>query len=93
MRYKVSGFRVSPEKQVWVEQDWTVLDPDGKVVITQPNASVENERSFYPPRFLFASFMLNLKNPKPGRYALRVAVRDRLSDQSVSTDSNFFLRP
>ena len=93
VRYKVTGYRVSSEKQVWVEQDWTALDSDGKLVVTQPNAAVANERSFYPPRFLSTAFTLNLKSPKPGKYTLRIAVRDRISEQMISMDSDFFIRP
>jgi len=93
VRFKVSGYRVSPEKQVWVEQDWTVLDADGKVVVTQSNASEENERSFYPPRFLATAFTLRLMQPRPGKYTLRIAARDRIGEQNITADSDFYIRP
>ena len=32
-------------------------------------------------------------DPKPGMYTLRIAIRDRVGEQAISTDSNFFLQP
>jgi hypothetical protein len=93
VRYRIVGCGFSPEKQVWVEQDWTVLDETGKVVVAQENAWVEKQSSFYPPRFLSTVFNLNLKDPKPGKYMLRIDLRDRIGEQSASLESNFFLRP
>jgi hypothetical protein len=93
VRYRITGFRVSPEKQVWVEQDWTVLDESGKAVVSQLNAAVTNESNFYPPRFLPTTFTLNLQNAKPGKYTLRIVARDQVSGESVTADSDFYIRP
>lgn len=93
VRYKVAGFAVSPDSEVWVEQDWAVLDTEGNVVVSQENVVVEHEKSFYPPRYLRTVFELALEDPKPGAYTLRIAIRDRVSGQSASLDSEFFVRP
>ena len=93
VRYKVAGFRVSPTKEVWVEQDWTVLDSEGKVVLTQTNATVDKRQSFYPPRFLATTFDVKLKDPAPGEYTLRIGVRDLTGPQETSYDSTFTIRP
>lgn len=93
VRYKIVGFRVSPEKRVWVEQDWSVLNAEGQVVLSQENAVTEQSEHFYPPRFLATIFHLELADPKPGAYTLRIALRDRLGDQAVSFDFPFTLRP
>ena len=93
VRYKVVGYGVSPEKQVWVEHDWTVLDDSGKVIVTQENASVEKQQNSYPPRFLATIFSVGLENPKPGKYLLRIELRDRIGEQTATYESSFFLRP
>jgi hypothetical protein len=93
VRYKVAGFAVSPDNEVWVEQDWAVLDAEGNVLISQQNVVVEHEKSFYPPRYLRTVFELSLDDPKPGTYLLRIMIRDRVSGQSASHDSEFFVRP
>ena len=93
VRYKVTGFRLSPTKEVWVEQDWTVLDSEGNVALTQTNATVEKQQSFYPPRFLSTTFDVKLQDPAPGEYTLRIGVRDRIGQQETSHDSTFTIRP
>jgi len=93
VRYKVAGFRASPEKEVSVEQDWAVTNAEGAVIVSQENAAVEKRQSFYPLRFLSTSFDLRLTDPKPGMYTLRITVRDAVSGQSVTHDSEFSLRP
>lgn len=92
VQYRVVGYRVSPEHRITVEQDWQVLDADGKVLVSQPNAVVENTAEFYPPRFLFTTFSLKLDNPKPGQYALRVDLRDLVGEQMTSFEAPFFIR-
>lgn len=92
-RYKIVGYRVSPENQVWVEQDLAVLDAEDQVVISQLNASVLRDQSFYPPRFLPTVFEVELEDPQPGEYRLQVNVRDRIGQQSSFIESKFFLRP
>ena len=93
VRYKVAGFRVSPTKEIWVEQDWTVLDSEGNVVVSQSNATVEKRQSFYPPRFLSTTFDVKLQDPAPGEYTLRIGVRDRNGQQETAYESTFTIRP
>jgi hypothetical protein len=92
VRYQVAGYGLSSEKQVSVEEDWTVLDADGKIIATKPVAMAEDQQNFYPPHFLTAEFSLNLQTPKPGKYTLRIGVRDKIRGQSAVFDSDFFLR-
>ena len=97
VRYKIVGYRVSPQNQVWVEQDLAVLgardDAEDHVVISQLNASVQRDQSFYPPRFLPTVFEVELEDPQPGEYRLQVNIRDRIGQQSSFIESKFFLRP
>ena len=93
VRYKVAGFEVSPDNEVWVEQDWAILNAEGNVVVSRQNVVVDHEKSFYPPRFLRTVFDLTLDDPMPGTYTFRIVIRDRMSGQSTSHDSEFFVRP
>ena len=92
-RYKIVGYRVSPENQVWVEQDLAVLDAEDNAVVSQINASVQRDQSFYPPRFLPTVFEVELEDPQPGEYRLQVNIRDRIGQQSSFVESKFSLRP
>ena len=93
VRFKVAGFAVSPDSEVWVEQDWAVIDAEGNVLISQQNAVVEHETLFYPPRYFQTILELMLEDPKPGPYTFRITIRDRISGESASSDSEFTLRP
>ena len=97
-RYKIVGYRVSPENQVWVEHDLAVLDvedsdAEDNVLVSQINAAVQRDQSFYPPRFLPTVFEVELEDPQPGEYRLQVNVRDRIGHQSSFLESKFSLRP
>ena len=93
VRYRIVGFAVSPAREVWVEQDWTLFDAEGRVLVSRENAAVEKLQAFYPPRFLSAFFDLTLDNPRPGAYRLHIEIRDRIGRQTASADSRFVLRP
>jgi hypothetical protein len=93
VRFHVVGFSFAPGNQVSVEQDWSVLDAEGKVVVSKENAVTEQLHSFYPTRFLTTQFRLDFENPKPGPYTLHITLRDRNGDQTASLDAPFNLRP
>ena len=89
-RFWVVGFRIGPEKQIWVEEDLAVLDEEGKVLYAKPRALVEKHRLFYPPRFVHATFSLNLEAQlRPGDYTIRLDVRDLLSEQTTRHEAKF----
>jgi hypothetical protein len=89
-RFKITGFQVTKEKEYWVEHDLQVLDSSGKVLFSNPNASVEQHKDFYPPRVLTTTFNLDLqKGIKPGEYTIRLDVRDRLGEQTLSHEEKF----
>lgn len=89
-RFRVLGFRISDDKQISVEEDLGVLDAEGKVLFSKPQAAVEKYRMFYPPRFLTAAFNLELKRDlRPGEYTIRLDVRDLLGEQNTRFETKF----
>jgi len=93
VHFKVVGYRISPDKRIWVQQDWTVLDEQGREVIHRENAVEDQLQEFYPPRYLTTSFQVQLDDPQPGAYTLQIALRDRIGDQIYSKEAVFNLRP
>jgi len=92
-RFRVVGYRVAPDKQIWLEQDLTVLDGEGKTLYSQPNAALEKYAIFYPPRFLPASFSLDLQPKlKPGEYTIRLDFRDRVGEQKARYEAKFTVK-
>ena len=93
VRYKVVGFQISAAKEVWVEQDWSIIDPQGNIVVSRTDASVDKSQSNYPPRFLPTSFDMKLQDAVPGEYTLRIQLRDRIGITESSLETNFAMRP
>lgn len=93
VRYKVAGYQVADNKQVHVEQDWAVLDAGAQEIVSSPNATTENSRGFYPPRFLQSYFSITLRDSQPGEYKVRIGARDRVGGQSATAEARFVLRP
>jgi hypothetical protein len=93
VRYNIIGYTVSPDKQISVEQDWALIDEEGKEVIRQPAAMVEESRAYYPPRFIQSYFSVSLRDPLPGPYKIRIDARDKVGDQACSAEARFVLRP
>jgi hypothetical protein len=93
VRFRVVGFHVAPDHRVSVEQDWSVLDGEGHVIVHRENAVEDQQKEFYSPRFLTTSFRVELEKPMPGSYTLHLDLRDRVGGQAVSLDAPFNLRP
>jgi len=93
VRFKIVGFQVSESNRVSVAQDWAVLNGDGKVLVAADDAAHSQTDSPYPPRFLDTNFHLELQDPKPGAYTLRITIRDLVGDQTATIDAPFTLRP
>ncbi len=89
-RFKLVGFRISPDKQYWVEYDLAVLDSAGRVLYSKADAAVEKHKQFYPPRVLPSAFDLDLQtSARPGEYTIRLTVRDRLGEQNQTHEAKF----
>jgi hypothetical protein len=93
VRYKVAGFQVTLAHRVWVEQDWAVLDAAGREIVSRQDAVREMSEEFYPPRYVPTTFQLQLSDPQPGEYTLRISVRDRVGEQETTVEAPFSLRP
>lgn len=93
-RFRVLGYKISPDKQVGVEVDLSILDLEGKVLYSRPQAAVEKHRMFYPPRFLTEIFSLQMpKAPKPFEYVLRLELRDLIGNQEAQYETKFTVQP
>lgn len=93
VRYKIAGYAVGPDRQIQVEQDWAVLDTNGKAVINQPSAKIEESRGFYSPRFIQSYFSITLRDASPGDYKVKIDARDRVGNKSATAEARFVLRP
>jgi hypothetical protein len=91
-RFEMAGYKFGPGNKYDVAYDITVLGPDGKPFIRQPNAAELASGSFYPAQFVPA--VLNLitkRSNERGEYILVVRARDLLGNRSCETRQAFSL--
>ena len=89
-RFDITGFKYGDKNHIDVSYTASVLSPSGKVLWTQPEPAVDQSDSFYPKRYVAASFAINLlAKTTPGQYAISVAVKDAVGNQTFETKQAF----
>jgi len=89
-RFDITGFKYGEKNHIDVNYTASVLSPSGKVLWTQPEPAVDQSESFYPKRYVAASFGINLlAKTTPGRYAIAVTVKDAVGNQTYETKEEF----
>ncbi len=72
----------------------SILDADGKVLYTRPEAASDKNRLFYPPRVMTTAFNLDVsKGVRPGEYTLRLNIRDKIGNQETTYEAKFHVEP
>ncbi len=89
-RFDITGFHYGSGNQYHVAYGLTVLRPDGKVFLNQPNAAQVQEASFYPAQFVPGNITVTTPpNSAKGQYVLTLTVRDLVSNQSFEMKQAF----
>lgn len=81
--FEMTGFKTDPQNQYHVSYGLTVLEPNGKTFIEEPEAAELEAASFYPARYLPG--VLNLKTASSasrGEYLIVLTIRDLLANTS-----------
>ncbi len=89
-RFDMAGYQLGPENEYHLAYGLTVLRPDGKPFIQQPNAAELHTNSFYPARFVPGT--LNLITPPDalhGEYVVVLTVRDLIGNQTRESRQAF----
>ena len=90
VRFEMTGFELGSEKQYHLAYGLTVLGPDGKPFIQQPQAAEIQANSFYPAQFLPGNLDLNTtKTTATGEYVIVLTVRDLLANKTYETKQAF----
>lgn len=91
-RFDIVGYKVGPKNTYDVAYGLTVLGPDGKPFIKQPNAAELKSGGFYPAQFVPAALNLTT-NPKSARgaYVIVLHARDLISGQKCEQKEAFTL--
>lgn len=89
-RFDMTGYKLGDHNQFDIEYGLTVLNADGSVAYTEPQAATAKEETFYPQRYQPGVLSLNLPKDQPlGAYTIVLTVRDNLGQQSYETREKF----
>jgi hypothetical protein len=89
-RFDITGFHHGEKNHIDVSYTASVISPSGKVLFTQAEPAVDQSESFYPKRYVAASFAINLlAKTTPGQYAISVTVKDSVGSQTYETKQPF----
>ena len=89
-KFDITGFKFGEKNHIDVSYTAAVISPTGKVLWTQPEPAVDQSESFYPKRYVAASFAINLlAKTTPGQYAIAVTVKDAVGNQTYETKQPF----
>ena len=89
-RFDITGFKYGEHNHIDVSYVTMVYSPSGKLIYTQPQPETEQSDSFYPKRYVSASFGLNLlKDTKPGEFSIGVKVTDKVGNQAFEEKYKF----
>jgi len=89
-KFEITGFKHGEKNHIDVSYSASVISPSGRVLWTQPEPAVDQSDSFYPKRYVAASFGINLlAKTTPGQYAISVTVKDAVGNQTYETKQNF----
>jgi hypothetical protein len=89
-RFELTGFRIGDENRHHVAYGVTVLGPDGKAFINDPQAADLDATTYYPAQYIPGNINLKIdKNSRRGQYVVLLKVRDVLSNQELEKKQVF----
>jgi hypothetical protein len=87
-RFDITGFKYGEGNKIDITYQISILSASGKVLFTGEPA-VDQSNSFYPKRYISATFNIGLDTVKPAEYTILVAVKDAIGQQSFESKHNF----
>jgi hypothetical protein len=88
--FEMVGYKIGPENEYHVMYGLTVLRPDGKPFLNQPNAAELQKSSFYPAQFVPGNFSVTTSSDTArGEYVIVLMVRDLIGNQTCQKKEPF----
>ncbi|MCS6952443.1 MAG: hypothetical protein RMK57_06685 [Bryobacterales bacterium] len=89
-RFDITGFKIGDKNQIRVAYRISILNAEGKLLYTQPEAAVEEDSPFYPKRSVPGLVSLQIQPGTPaGTYLMAVTVEDAVGSQTYETREAF----
>jgi hypothetical protein len=88
--FEMTGFKTGADNRCRLAYGVTVIDPNGKPFIRDPNAARLEEGGFYPPQFVPGTLALQMgKSNERGAYTVLLDVRDLIANQEFQLKQSF----
>ena len=89
-RFNMTGFRFESGSKYRLSYGLTVLRPDGKVFLSEPNAAQVAADSFYPAQFVPGELQITTpKDAQHGSYLITLTIHDQVANQSFDLRRTF----
>ena len=90
IKFDITGYQFAEKNRFEVGYGITVLRPTGEPTLSQPEAAVERDETFYPRTVLPAMLSLNLpKDVQTGEFTVIVTVQDKVGNQKHEARRTF----
>ena len=89
-KFDITGYQYGQGNKIDVSYVASVIAPSGKVLWTQAEPAAEQSESFYPKRYVAASFGITLQPTiRPGEYTIAVQAKDAVGNQTYEAKGTF----
>lgn len=90
IRFEITGYKFAANNRFQVGYGITVLRPNGEATLSQPEAAVETDETFYPRRVLPAMLSLNLpEDVQAGQFTVIITASDKIGQQQYEARGTF----
>jgi hypothetical protein len=90
IRFDMTGYKFGEKNHYDVGYGIQVLKPNGETTLSQRDAALETDESFYPRAYVPAAFSLNLPHDvMTGEYTVVITVRDQVGHQKYEARQTF----
>jgi hypothetical protein len=90
IKFDITGYKFAENNRFQVGYGITVLRPNGEATLSQPEAAVETDQTFYPRRVLPAMLSLNLpKDVQVGEFTVIITATDKIGEQQHEARATF----
>ncbi len=89
-RFDMSGFALTPDREMQLAYGLRIRNAAGRVLLEQPGASEERKKFAYPPAYYPGTLSLEVQpGTAAGTYQLELLLEDRVSGKSASSVHTF----
>lgn len=87
--FEVQGFKMDEGKNVWVQEDLTVTNPEGKPIVQKENLVDLKAPNPNDEKTVNFDNDVTLENAVAGTYKVNITIRDKQGNQTIQHEDTF----